>query len=165
MGLFNKSKPNENYLGLRQQVLNLKPSDIGVTLDNEQQVYAAVVDMPINKNIASLICVFDGTVSLYYSNGGGMIGLGQKFDEVRKAGGSFLFSARQVLSKFDKVNKFPLPDGNKANVYLLTMNFIYKTSFDMSKVDSCSKEVSFINFLIQNVINKIRECSDTIKQA
>lgn len=94
-----------------------------------------------------------------YSNGGGMIGLGQKFDEVRQAGGSFLFSAGQALSKFEKVNKFPLPDGNKTNVYLLTMNFIYKASFDMSKVDSSSKEISFIIFLIQNVINKIRECS------
>jgi hypothetical protein len=163
MGLFNKSKPNQNYLGLRQQVLNLKPSDIGITLDNEQQVYAAVVDMPINKNIASLICVFDGTVSLYYSNGGGMIGLGQKFDEVRQAGGSFLFSAGQAISKFDKVNKFPLPDGSKTNVYLLTMNYVYKASFDMNKVDSSSKEISFINFLIQNVINKIRECSNTTK--
>ena len=99
-----------------------------------------------------------------YSNGGRMIGLGQKFDEVRQAGGSFLFSAGQVLSKFEKVNKFPLPDGIKTNVYLLTMNFIYKASFDMSKVDSSSKEISFIIFLIQNVINKIRECSDTTKQ-
>lgn len=104
MGLFNKSKLNENYLGLRHQLFNLKPSDIGVTLKSEQQVYAAV-------------------------------------------------------------NKFPLPEGNKTNVYLLTMNFIYKASFDMSTVDSSSKEISFINFLIQNVINKIRECSDTIKLA
>ncbi len=161
MGLFNKSKPNEKYLGLRQKVLNLKPSDIGITLDNEQQVYAAVIDMPINKNIASLICMLDGTVSLYYSNGGGMIGLGQKFDEIRQAGGSFLVSVGQALTKFDRVNKFPLPDGNKTNVYLITMNCIYKASFDMNKINSSSKEISFVNYLIQNIINKIRECSET----
>lgn len=94
-----KNKPTDIYLGLRQQALDMKAIDIGVTLDNNEQVYGAVVDMPTsdNKNIATLVCFFDGTVSLYYSTGGGLLGFGQTYEEVRKAGMSFLFSAVQVL--------------------------------------------------------------------
>lgn len=66
-----KIRIDTTYVGLRNQILNLKASDIGIELDDNSQIYASVVDMPIGKDIVSLICVIDGTVSMYYSSGGG----------------------------------------------------------------------------------------------
>lgn len=99
MKLFKKKKQNKDnsYLGLRQLALDTKPDDIGVTLDNNEQVYAAVVDLKLSNRIVTLVCFFDGTVSLYYQNGSGMLGMGQKYEEVKEAGMSFLFSAGQKL--------------------------------------------------------------------
>ena len=44
MGIFNKKKQNKDnpYLGLRQLALDTKPEDIGVMLDNNEQIYAGV---------------------------------------------------------------------------------------------------------------------------
>ncbi len=102
-------KTDNPYLGLRQQALSVKPEQLGVTLDNNEQVYAAVVDLPVTHATVTLACFFDGTVSLYYSNGGGMLGAGQKHEEVRKAGMSFLFSAGQTLKFLEKTDNLDLP--------------------------------------------------------
>ena len=60
MGLFNKKEQNKDnaYLGLRQLALDTKPEDIGVILDNNEQVYVAVVDLPLTNGIATLVCFF-----------------------------------------------------------------------------------------------------------
>lgn len=39
---------NEVYLGLREQAFLITPQDIGVFLENNEQVFAAIVDIPVN---------------------------------------------------------------------------------------------------------------------
>lgn len=161
MGLFKKKEKNIDnpYLGLRQLALDTKPEDIGFTLDNNEQVYAAVADLPLANGIATLVCFFDGTVSLYYQNGGGMIGMGQKYEEVKKAGMSFLFSAGQTLQFLKSAQNFNLPANNIVSVYLKTKESTYKAEINMSNIHSQEKHIQFLNFLIQNMLNKIRENS------
>ena len=161
MGIFNKKKQNKDnhYLGLRQLELDTKPEDIGVTVDNNEQIYAAVVDLPLTNGIATLVCFFDGIVSLYYQNGGGMIGIGQKYEEVKKAGMSFLFSAGQTLQFIKPSQNFNLPTNNIVSVYLKAKENTYKAEINMSNIQSQEKHLQFLNFLIQNVLNKIRENS------
>jgi len=162
MGLFNKKKLNKDnpYLGLRQLALDTKPEDIGVTLDNNEQIYAAVVDLPLTNGIATLVCFFDGTVSLYYQNGGGMLGIGQKYEEVKKAGMSFLFSAGQTLQFIKPSQNFNLPVNNLISVYLKAKENTYKAEINISNIQSQEKHIQFLNFLIQNVLNYIRENSE-----
>ncbi len=159
--MFGKSKETSHdiaYLGLRNQALATTPSDIGLSLENNEQVYTAVVDIPISKEkIVSLVCFFDGTVSLYYSTGGGLLGIGQKHESVRQAGGSFLYSAGQALKYLKKTSQYDLPDGDLAFVFLLTGDGVYKAEFNMSKIDKYEKPIQFLNFLIQNILCKIRE--------
>ena len=154
-----KRKKNDDnpYEGLRQLVLNCKPSDLGFTLDNDEQVYAAVVDMPMENGTATLACVFDGTVSLYYSTGGGVLGMGQKYEKVRQAGMSFLFSAGQIISCLQKVSVFDLPKKEKAFVYLLARGGIYKAEYDMSNTQDAEEYIQHLDFLIQNTISEMRE--------
>ncbi len=146
------------FYGLRNKAFNLTPADIGIALDKNEQVYAAVVDMPFPKGkIVTLVCIIDGTVSLYYNTGGGLLGLGQKHEAIRKAGGSFLYSAGQTLKFLNSTTQFNLPDGNLAFVYLFAGNGVYKAQFNMSHTEKCDKHLQFLNFLIQNTLNKIRE--------
>jgi hypothetical protein len=56
---------DKTYLGLREQAFALQhDKSINVHLENDKQVYAALVDIPVRSNIATLFCVIDGTVSL-----------------------------------------------------------------------------------------------------
>lgn len=162
MRLFKKKEQNKDnpYFGLRQLAFDVKPEDIGVTLDNNEQVYAAVVDLSLTGGIVTLVCFIDGTVSLYYQNGGGMLGLGQEYEEVKKAGMSFLYSSGQALQYLKEAQNFSLPGNNIINVYLKVKESTYKAEIDMSDIRSQEKHIQFIDFLIQKTLNQIREISE-----
>ena len=158
MGLFNrkKGKSQENqYDGLRKQILQLEPSLELQGKSQEHPVYAAVVDMDMGKAIVTLACVADGTTSLYFSNGGGQLGLGQADEEIRRASVAFLRSAEQVLNIMEKVDEYPFPQNKKHIVYLVTAEGVYKQELDMSKINDEVREKQFLNFLYQNVLTKI----------
>lgn len=143
---------DEAYLGLREQAFLITPQDIGVYLENNEQVFAAVVDIPINGRIVTMFCSFDGTVSLYYSNGKCDIGLGEK-ENIRKAAMSFLVSSSQCL-KFMSSYK-----SNEIIEQSMQVFLFYKNGVKTQKifVDSCkTKEEKFLNFMVQNILAAIR---------
>ena len=159
-----KEKTDENpYEGLRQQVLGIKQSQELQEASGEHQVFAAIVDMDMDKAIVSLACIADGTTSLYFSNGGGQLGLGHADEEIRKASLAFLNSAEQVLDIMDEVYEYPLPQNGKHFVYLITSDGVYRQELDMGTIDCESKEKRFLNFLYQNVLSKIGEYSQREK--
>ena len=166
MGQFDneKGKTEENlYEGLRQQVLCIKQSQELQEASGAHPIFAAIVDMDMDKTIVSLACIADGTTSLYFSNGGGQLGLGHADEEIRKASLTFLNSAEQVLDIMDKVDEYPLPQNGKHFVYLITSDGVYRQELDMETIDGESKENRFLNFLYQNVLLKIGEYSQREK--
>ena len=63
------------YEGLRRQVLDLDPADVGFAPTAElPDVYALVLELGMGDAVATLVTLLDGTTSLYTSSGGGMIG-------------------------------------------------------------------------------------------
>jgi len=151
---------NHFYQDMRTRALTLTPKDVGVTLDNEKQVYAAVADLRVKGGVVSLFCAFDGTVSLYYSTGGGMLGLGEK-EPIRKAAMSFLVSAGQCLPGVEKVKAFPW-ETECIQVYLLAKEGMYRQKISCTPHDS--REAQFLNFLVQNVLSAIREYNEQIEK-
>ncbi len=158
MSIFNKHRDNTEdvYIGLRQRALELKPEDIQIQLDGANQVYGAVVDIPATKAAVTLFCSFDGTISLYFSNGGGILGSGQKYETVRKAGMEFLYSAGQTLEYMEKVTDTAYCKNDNAVVYLLSESGTFRTEFNMGEQQT-EKYKAFLNFLIQRVLNALRE--------
>lgn len=151
-----KAEGNGPYWCLRQQVLELKPLAELLSGDkNSHPVYASVVDMDMGDTVVSLACAADGTTSLYFSTGGGQIGLGQKYEAVRMATIAFLQSSEQVLDKLTTSKEYPLPTDKKHIVYLVTERAVYKQEFEMDKVETYSRELKFLNFLYQNVLKEI----------
>lgn len=78
--------PADVYSGLRCQVLALKPNDHGLS---DRQPFAVLMETGYEEAVATLAVIADGTTSLYFSNGGGVIGAGQHA-AVRKASSDFL---------------------------------------------------------------------------
>lgn len=154
---FSKRKENKEntYTGLRKQALEIK-----VTPNIEQAmaghpVYAAVVDMDMKNAVVTLVCVVDGSTSLYFSNGGGQLGLGQASADIYKATVAFLHSAEQVIDKLPMATDYSLPTRGLHRVYLLTKDGAYFQEYDMKVVNEMPKEQQFLNFLYQNVLSAI----------
>lgn len=144
---------NDVYLGLRKQTFSITSQDIGVYLENDEQVFAAVVDIPVSGKIVTMFCSFDGTVSLYYSNGKCDLGLGQR-ENIRKAAMSFLVSSGQCLKLMDSY------ESNEVIEQRMQVFLFYNKGIKAQKIciDSLeSKEEKFLNFLVQNILSEIRK--------
>lgn len=82
------------YSKLRQSAFHLKSSDIGLKSDTDR-VLAGIMEFRTDSGTASLVMVADGSVSLYSSEGGSMIGAGDKFSVLSQAGEKVLTALRQ----------------------------------------------------------------------
>jgi hypothetical protein len=92
----------EIYSQLRQRVLDLTPDQLGE--DNaEAPLLAFLMETGYPEAVATLVAVADGTTSLYFSNGGGMIGAGEHAP-VREANRRFLETAGAFLNDLSTVS-------------------------------------------------------------
>lgn len=126
-GLFSPSansadyKVAEAYSGLRNMVLSTKPDSIGVKLKDTNEVWGVVMETGYPEAVVSLVALADGTVSLYFSNGGGIIGLGPHAGPY-SAAQSFLEASQQFSKQVQLTRIYPLPKPSYTRFYLLTGN-------------------------------------------
>ena len=71
--------------------------------------------------VATLVVFADGTTSLYFSNGGGIIGAGAHAS-VRAAGAQLLAVAEQHLATLEKTAATPLPAVGQVRFYVRTFD-------------------------------------------
>lgn len=112
------------YTGLREQVLQLTPDAIGHTDLDQTAVFAVLMETAYPEAVVALVAVIDGTASLYFSNGGGIIG-GGEHELVRNVCGEFITMAQQYVSQSTLTETFPLPKKDNVRCYLVTSGGVY----------------------------------------
>lgn len=111
-------KVAEAYSGLRNMVLTTKPEAVGLK-PAAGEVWGILMETGYPEAVVSLVALADGTVSIYFSNGGGIIGLGPHPDP-QKAGKAFLALAQQYSKSATATKKYPLPNPTYTRFYFLT---------------------------------------------
>lgn len=99
--------PNEKYLGLRALILTQPYEEFGFSPEAADPIFVLAMESCYGGVPTTLLAVSDGTVSLYFGNGGGIIGAGQH-EPVRKAARRFLTTAGAHLSPFEQAVDFPV---------------------------------------------------------
>jgi hypothetical protein len=105
------------YHGLREQVLALKPADLGLTPADLAEPWGVVMDLGMDRGTASIVCLRDGTVSMYLSGGGGTVGAGAR-DSVRKAAIAFIAEASRHTQPMTATVDHPLPAAGRVRFYV-----------------------------------------------
>lgn len=108
--------PEEIYLGLRNRVLTLDPTSEG---RRDQPVWGCLVETGYPNGIATLVCLYDGTTSLYTSSGGGMIGAGGHARVVRQ-NAELLTILRAHLRAMSPSTDDKLPENGQTIIRALT---------------------------------------------
>ena len=103
----------EIYDSLRKQVLSLTPEQLGEY--GNGPVFCVTMETGYPEAIATVVAVADGSASLYFSNGGGIIGTGEH-SEGRAAALSVVDYSERFLKHTKSKKIFPLPrKGDKQN--------------------------------------------------
>jgi hypothetical protein len=110
------------YTGMREMVLNLNDDQIAEL--RGKPVLAVLMETGHDRAAVTVVAIADGTASLYFSNGGGMIGLGEHAN-VRPASLAFVASSKKFIKKMTKTDSFPLPKKGETIFYVVTPEGTY----------------------------------------
>ena len=109
----------ENYAVLRKAVFATQPDTLGlIEPADKNALWGVVMETAYGEAAATLVAMADGAVSLYFSNGGGIIGAGSD-PGARQAAQALLEMAPRFLSACAPATKFPLPEKSHVRFYLL----------------------------------------------
>lgn len=109
---------------LRAMVLRLTPEEVGLSEDTSAgPVWGLVMETGMEGGYYTLVALADGTTSLYFSNGGGILG-GGEHAPVREAGDELLTTANQFLESAAPASSTPPPAQGQTTFYFLTFDGI-----------------------------------------
>ena len=118
-------EPAKVYLQLRNRILSLNPTEVGLAPSiAAPHVWGVLMETGYPVGYASLISLADGTTSLYYSTGGGMLGSGE-YTPVAEASKALIAQAENHFQYVSLVNEFPLPDVGQVRFIILTYACMY----------------------------------------
>jgi hypothetical protein len=157
-----KYKVANVYRDLRQQVLTITPAKIGVTPVSQDQVWAVMMETGYPEAVITLVAIADGTVSLYFSNGGGIIGIGQH-EGPRKACLELIASSQGFLKQTTITKTFPLPSTGKTRFYFLTLKGIRTVEFKEDDLGNNMLPLSPLFYKAQEVITQARIFDEKMK--
>jgi hypothetical protein len=107
--------PVDTYLGLRMQALQTRsPADAGGS-----PTCGLLMETGYPEAVVTLVALADGTASLYFSNGGALIGAGQH-ERPAVAARSLLAFALHNLAHLELTTAYPLPKPGHTRFYVLT---------------------------------------------
>ena len=115
----------EIYSSMREQVLKLSDKDIAEL--KGKPVWAVLMETGHDGAAVTVVAVAEGTASLYFSNGGGIIGLGEHAN-VRPAALSLVKGAEPQLKHMKKAEKFPVPKPGETFFYVVTPKGVFTYS-------------------------------------
>jgi hypothetical protein len=103
------------YRGLRDQALGLGAQ----TLDSRSGIYALLMETGYDDAAVTIVATADGSASMYFSNGGGLIGVGE-YEQVREVVLETLSELGKYLSNLENTEAFPLPEIGRTRFYAVT---------------------------------------------
>lgn len=113
------TSPNGVYSELRSQALSTNRSEVGISPADGALAWGTLMETGYDGVTVTLFALADGTTSLYFSNGGGVIG-GQAHESVRRANAAFLDQTNHFLGQLVACDTFPVPESAHTVFYVLT---------------------------------------------
>ena len=148
----------EIYQRMRERALNVRSRQLGLSPE-PYEPYGVVMELGILKGgTATFIAMAEGSVSAYFSNGGGRIGCGG-VESVRAAGLEFVSAARDYVSMMEPAHSYPLPGPGRARFYVLTSEGVFTFEDDHEDLGYNRSPISPLFHAGDRMITEIRRTS------
>ena len=150
---------NEPFPQLRARLLYLDPASLRLHR-TPSGLFGVVTELGMEEGVATLVAIADGTVSMYFSNGGGVIGVGSQLGP-RRAAEALLDEAPQFMKHAAPVKEFPLPEPARVRFWFLTFEGVQGAEAAEAALESNRSPMSRLYVLAQELITEIRVISES----
>ena len=139
---------------LRAGVLAIKPEDIGRRPHENDAIWGVLMELGHPEIVVSLVALIDGSVSIYLSDGDGVIGCGLHPD-VRQAALRMLTVAEQLQNECRPVEQFPMPEQKQARFYLLSNRGVLGATAALTALEEGAIELAELFYAGHTVISLV----------
>jgi len=151
-----QSDPREVYIGLRNSMLRGSRSKFSLTAaSSPTEPWGVAMDWGVEKGTVTVVALSDGSASVYFSTGGGLIGGGGQ-EPIRKAAKKAVEVARAVQVSTRAATAFPLPQRGGVTFYLLTDNDAFTANTTEAELSAGSHPFRELGDAMQGVITQYR---------
>jgi hypothetical protein len=160
-----KPTPAEVSAGLRDQAFTVQPDQVGARQSpGQNSAWGLIMETGYPNGVASLVTFIDGTTSMYFSNGGGVIGAGEHA-EVRNASKALLASVATYLKEFSPVAEHPLPGVGLVRFYARTFDGVLSTEAGENDLGEGRHRLSPLFHAGHRVIGHLRQISEKSRRS
>jgi hypothetical protein len=121
----------------------------------EEPLLALVMETRYPEAVATLVAVVDGTTSLYFSNGGGVVGAGSHA-AVAEASERWLEAGRAVLAQLSEVTEPRLPADGVTQLLAVTPAGMRGLAVPEAELGEGRHDLAPLFYAGQDVITQIR---------
>lgn len=146
------------YEALRRQALHI-PAAIFADATMRSPVYGIIMDWHVGEGCITLACFATGESSVYFSNGGGIIG-GQESESAVEAANRYLLEANQAYVSAKPVAHTELPAPNSVQFYFLTQAGRRHHSVAMQYLEDRSSPMLTLFEKANDLLTALRELQD-----
>ncbi len=154
----------EIYNALRGAALALEREQLDVP-EGDGQVVALVTDWRLDADLqATIVVIADGAVSMYYNNGGGVIGSGEH-DHIRERGRQVLALAESIVDQIEPVAT-TLPDTEIGHMRMTLVTDSGLRS-ESAHIDTLAMETHDLHRVadgVQDLITMISDQSENLQE-
>jgi hypothetical protein len=151
------------YAGLRDDLLSLEPSSVGIHPTQETpNVWGLVMDWNLDRAVATIVSLADGTTSMYLSTGGGSIGAGEH-PAPAAASIAAIRLAETRIDDFPAASVSPVPVRGKTALTLLTFSGLRRFEDDNAAFEDGSSRLASVANAMQEVIHEIQQAEASTK--
>ena len=148
--------PAPTYLQIRERLLQLNPSELGlVPTPSSPDVWGVIVELGYEVGSATLVALADGTTSLHYSTGGGLLGRGD-YPPIAEASKALVSEAQKYLYLTAKTQEFPLPTVGQVRFVIMTYSGYYATDASEKTLTSGDHPLSPLYQHVKETLNQMR---------
>jgi hypothetical protein len=161
-----KPAPAAVMAELRARALSVKPADLGLSPATfVEEPWGILMETGLEDGaVYSPVVLADGSTSLYFSSGGGIIGAGEH-QAVRQASKAMLQAASQFQARMPLASSTPLPGPGKVTFYLLSAKGTLSYSAVEQRLGDDKDALSELFHAGHAVITEVREAEQARSRA
>jgi hypothetical protein len=150
MDTLRKADPG-TYAMMRRHALEMRMP--GVTRGSVQSV---LMDWHMDRGTVTVLAAADGTASLYLSSGGGLIGGGQRYPEIRDAALRAVSVATSHQSEFEPTEMTALPALGDVTFYLITADGVRVAVASEARLRAGADPLAALGGAMQRIVTEYR---------